>query len=85
MFAPKNRVAKKPLNRQPRAGRLIAIQRWEDVPPEMTESEEDEFCWRTHELGAGLSERSEPLPADVTSLIERARHRRMARVTHPAP
>lgn len=76
--------ARGPWGGRPRAGRLIIVQRWEDVPPDMTESEEDEF-WRTHELGDGLFERSEPLPADVTSVIERARRRRMARVTHPAP
>jgi len=72
-----------PWNRRPRAQRLITVERWDDVPPAMSESEEEEF-WRTHELGDGLFDRAEPLPSDVIAVIERARQRRAARAARPA-
>jgi hypothetical protein len=70
-------------NRRPRARRLVTVRRWDDVPQDMTEAEEDEF-WRTHELGEELFDRAGPLPAEVQSVIERARQRRYDRSTRPA-
>ena len=71
-----------PWNRRPRARRLETVRSWDDVPKDMTEAEEDEF-WRTHELGDELLDRAEPLPAEVRSVIERVRQRRIARLARP--
>jgi hypothetical protein len=62
-------------NRRPRAEHLIVIHSWDEVPPNMTEAEEDEF-WRTHALGDELFENPEPLDADEAELLARIRRRR---------
>jgi hypothetical protein len=62
-------------NSRPRAEHLIAIHSWDEVPPNMTESEEDEF-WRTHTLGDELFENPESVDADEAELLNRIRHER---------
>ncbi len=74
---------REPWNRRPRVRRLETVRSWDDVPEDMTEADEDEF-WRTHELGDELFIRAEPLPAEVQSVIERARRRRTTRLARPA-
>src|SRR5438093_1456497 len=65
-------------NCRPRAAQLILIHIWDDVPPDMTEAEEDEF-WRTHALGDELFENQEPLDTDEAALLERIRRSRAER------
>jgi hypothetical protein len=62
-------------NSRPRAEHLIVIHSWDEVPPNMTETEEDEF-WRAHALGDELFESAELLDADETELLARIRRRR---------
>jgi hypothetical protein len=65
-------------NSRPRAERLIAIHRWDEAPPNMTESEEDEF-WRTHALGDELFDDAGPPDADEVELLDRIRRQRAKR------
>lgn len=62
-------------NSRPRAERLIVIHSWDEVPPNMTEADEDEF-WRTQALGDELFENAESLDADEAELLARVRRRR---------
>ena len=62
-------------NRRPRAGHLIPVHSWDEVTPNMTEAEEDEF-WRTHSLGDELFENPEPLNAAEAAILDRIRRRR---------
>lgn len=62
-------------NGRPRAKHLIPVHSWAEVPPNMTEVEEDEF-WRTHMLGDELFANPEPLDADEAAILDRIRRRR---------
>lgn len=43
-----------------RKQKMMTVNRWEDVPDNMTEAEEHEF-WTTHSLGEGLLEQMQPV------------------------